>query len=161
MTVTTGSGSGMIVPGTAIHVNNMLGEFDLRGTPTPGTRLSSMMSPTIVSRDGATRLVVGSAGSLRLRSAVLQVVVNVVGHGLPVTEALEAPRVHLEEPHFHCEGGCDPDELDRLAELGYEVVRWRRPNLYFGGANAVEVRPDGTLDAAGDPRRGGHGIVVE
>jgi gamma-glutamyltranspeptidase / glutathione hydrolase len=161
MTVTTGSGSGMIVPGTGVHVNNMLGEFDLPGTPTAGTRLSSMMSPTIVSREGATRLVVGSAGSLRLRSAVLQVVVNVVGHGLPVTEALEAPRIHLEEPHLHCEGGCDPDELDRLDDLGYQVVRWRRPNLYFGGANAVEVRPDGTLDAAGDPRRGGHGIVVE
>ena len=161
MTVTTGSGSGMIVSGTGIHVNNMLGEFDLPGTPTAGTRLSSMMSPSIVSRDGATRLVVGSAGSLRLRSAVLQVVVNVVGHGLPVSEALDAPRIHLEEPHVHCEGGNDPDELDRLVEMGYEVVRWRRPNLFFGGANAVEVRPDGTLAAAGDPRRGGHGIVVE
>jgi gamma-glutamyltranspeptidase/glutathione hydrolase len=161
MTVTTGSGSGVIVPGTGIHVNNMLGEFDLPGAPTPGTRLSSMMSPSIVSRDGATRLVVGSAGSLRLRSAVLQVVVNVIGHGLPVGEALEAPRIHLEEPHVHCEGGHDEAEVDRLADLGYEVVRWRRPNLYFGGANAVEVRPDGTLDAAGDPRRGGHGIVVE
>jgi gamma-glutamyltranspeptidase/glutathione hydrolase len=161
MTVTTGSGSGMIVPGTGIHVNNMLGEFDLPATPTPGTRLSSMMSPSIVSREGTTRLVLGSAGSLRLRSAVLQVVVNVVGHGLPVGEALEAPRIHLEEPHVHCEGGCDPNELDRLAEMGYEVVRWRRSNLYFGGVAAVEVRPDGTLDAAGDPRRGGHGIVVE
>jgi gamma-glutamyltranspeptidase/glutathione hydrolase len=92
---------------------------------------------------------------------VLQVVVNVIGHGLPVGEALEAPRIHLEEPHVHCEGGHDEAEVDRLADLGYEVVRWRRPNLYFGGANAVEVRPDGTLDAAGDPRRGGHGIVVE
>lgn len=161
MTVTTGSGSGMIVPGTGLHVNNMLGEFDLPGTPTAGARLSSMMSPSIVSRDGATRLVLGSAGSLRLRSAVLQVVVNVVGHGLPVGLALEAPRIHLEEPHVHCEGGHDPDEVDRLAAMGYEVVRWRRPNLFFGGVAAVEVRPDGTLDAAGDPRRGGHGIVVE
>ena len=62
---------------------------------------------------------------------------------------------------MHCEGGHDPAELDRLAARGYEVVRWRRPNLYFGGANAVEVLPDGSLAAAGDPRRGGHGIVVE
>jgi gamma-glutamyltranspeptidase/glutathione hydrolase len=161
LTVSTGSGSGVIVPGTGIQLNNMLGEFDLPRTPRPGTRLSSMMSPSLVSHEGRPRLVVGSAGSLRLRSAVLQVVVNVIGHRLPVEEALERPRVHLEEPHVHCEGGTDPREIDRLVALGYEVVRWRRRNLYFGGANAVEVRPDGLLAAAGDPRRGGHGIVVE
>jgi gamma-glutamyltranspeptidase/glutathione hydrolase len=161
LTLTTGSGSGMIVPGTGIHLNNMLGEFDLPGDPRPATRLSSMMSPSIVSRDGVTRLVLGSAGSLRLRSAVLQVVVNVIGHAQPVGEALESPRIHFEEPHVHCEGGCDPDEVERLAAMGYDVVRWRRPNLFFGGVAAVELRPDGTLDAAGDPRRGGEGIVVE
>jgi len=161
LTISTGSGSGVIVPGTGVQLNNMIGEFDLPRTPRPGTRLSSMMSPSLVSRDGAPRLVVGSAGSLRLRSAVLQVVVNVVGHGLPVAEALDRPRMHLEEPHVHCEGGTDPGEIDRLVARGYEVVRWRRRNLYFGGANAVEVLPDGSLAAAGDPRRGGHGIVVE
>ena len=45
-------------------------------------------------------------------------------------------------------------------QWGYELVRWRRRNLYFGGASAVELREDGSLDAAGDPRRGGHGVVV-
>jgi gamma-glutamyltranspeptidase/glutathione hydrolase len=160
LTVSTGSGSGVVVPGSGIQLNNMLGEFDLPRTPRPGTRLSSMMAPSLVSRDGRPRLVVGSAGSLRLRSAVLQVVVNVVGHGLPVEDALERPRMHLEEPHVHCEGGTDPEEIDRLVARGYDVVRWRRRNLYFGGANAVEVRADGSLAAAGDPRRGGHGIVV-
>ena len=161
LTISTGSGSGVIVPGTGVQLNNMLGEFDLPRAPRPGTRLSSMMSPSLVSREGRPRLVVGSAGSLRLRSAVLQVVVNVIGHGLPVEEALERPRMHLEEPHVHCEGGTDPEEIDRLVARGYDVVRWRRRNLYFGGANAVELRPDGSLAAAGDPRRGGHGIVVE
>ncbi|MBA2476494.1 MAG: gamma-glutamyltransferase, partial [Actinobacteria bacterium] len=161
LTVSTGSGSGIVVPGTGIQLNNMLGEFDLPRAPRPGTRLSSMMSPTLVSHDGRPRLVVGSAGSLRLRSAVLQVVVNVVAHGLPVEEAVERPRVHLEEPHLHCEGGTDPAEVDRLLERGYQVVRWRRRNLYFGGAAAVEVLPDGSLAAAGDPRRGGAGVVVE
>jgi gamma-glutamyltranspeptidase len=61
----------------------------------------------------------------------------------------------------HCEGGHDPAELERLEARGYELVRWRDRNLFFGGAAAVEVRPDGELHAAGDPRRGGHGIVVE
>jgi gamma-glutamyltranspeptidase/glutathione hydrolase len=119
------------------------------------------MSPSVVFGDGRVRLVVGSAGSLRLRSAVLQVIVNVVGHGFHVGEALQRPRVHLEEPYLHCEGGHDADEVDRLVAMGWEVVRWRRANLYFGGAAAVEVLDDGSLAAAGDPRRGGHGIVVE
>ena len=61
---------------------------------------------------------------------------------------------------MHCEGGFEAAELDRLSELGYDVVRWRRRNLYFGGTNAVEIDPSGTLAAAGDARRGGAGLVV-
>jgi gamma-glutamyltranspeptidase / glutathione hydrolase len=98
---------------------------------------------------------------VRLRGAILQIVVNTVGHGMPVEEAINAPRVHLDDEHVHCEGGADPAELDRLEQRGYDVVRWRRRNLYFGGAAAVEVTADGTLAAAGDPRRGGHGLVVD
>jgi gamma-glutamyltranspeptidase/glutathione hydrolase len=104
--------------------------------------------------------VVGSAGSIRLRGAILQIVVNVVHHGLPVEEALDAPRVHFEDGQVHCEGGADAAELDKLEARGYHLVRWRRRNLYFGGAAAVERLADGSLAAAGDPRRGGHGIVV-
>jgi gamma-glutamyltranspeptidase/glutathione hydrolase len=163
LTVSTGSGSGIIVPGTGIQLNNMLGEFDLGpegGDPRPGVRLTSMMAPTVVLEKGRPRLVVGSAGSLRLRGAILQVVVNVVHHGLSVEEAISAPRVHVDDGQVHCEGGSDPAELDRLEALGYDLVRWGRRNLYFGGASAVEMLPDGSLAAAGDPRRGGHGIVV-
>ena len=164
LSATTGSGSGVIVPGTGIHLNNMLGEFDLSvagGATRPGARFTSMMAPSVVLRDRRPRLVLGSAGSLRLRGAILQAIVNVVGHGLSVEDALALPRVHLEEPHVHCEGGADPAELDRLEALGYDVVRWRRRNLYFGGVSAVEVLEDGTLAAAGDPRRGGAGVVVQ
>jgi gamma-glutamyltranspeptidase/glutathione hydrolase len=159
----TGAGSGVVVPGTGIHMNNMLGEYDLQPgghAPAPGTRLTSMMAPSIVSHEGEPRLVVGSAGSVRLRSAVLQVVINAVDHGLGVEEAIDMPRVHIDEPHLHAEGGHDPAALDELESAGYDVVRWRRLNLFFGGVAAVERRPDGTLAAAGDPRRGGHGIVV-
>jgi gamma-glutamyltranspeptidase/glutathione hydrolase len=163
MTASTGSGSGVIVPGTGIHMNNMLGEYDLNpagGAARPGKRLTSMMAPSIVLERGRPRLVVGSAGSVRLRGAILQAIVNVVDHGAGVEEAIDAPRVHVEEPHLHCEGGADPAELDRLEARGYDVVRWRRRNLYFGGVAAVEVGQGGLLAAAGDPRRGGHGIVV-
>ena len=119
-----------------------------------------MMAPSLVLDDGRPRLVVGSAGSIRLRGAILQLVLNVTMHGMDVRAAIEQPRVHLEGAHVHCEGGFEPTELDRLEQWGYELVRWRRRNLYFGGAAAVELREDGSLDAAGDPRRGGHGIVV-
>jgi gamma-glutamyltranspeptidase/glutathione hydrolase len=163
LSASTGTGSGVIVPGTGIHLNNMLGEYDLNPAglaPRPGRRLTSMMSPSIVLGSGLPRLVVGSAGSVRLRGAILQVVANVVGHGLRVDEAIERPRVHLDEPHVHCEGGIDPGELGHLERSGYDVVRWRRRNLFFGGAAAVERDESGALAAAGDPRRGGHGIVV-
>src|SRR4051795_12421087 len=137
LTSSTGAGSGVVVPGTGIHMNNMIGEFDLAKPPRPGARLSSMMSPSVVLSDGTPHLVVGSAGSLRLRGAVLQNVVNVVAHDLPVEDAINRPRVHLEGEVLHCEGGHDPAELDKLEELGWNVTRWRRQNLYFGGASAV------------------------
>jgi gamma-glutamyltranspeptidase/glutathione hydrolase len=163
VSTSTGSGSGVVVPGTGIYLNNMLGEFDLVGgtVPRPGVRLTSMMAPTIaLGPDGAPRLVVGSAGSARLRGAIMQIVVNVLAHGLGVESAIHSPRIHVDEPHVHCEGGVDPSELDRLSELGYEVVRWRTLNLFFGGAAAVELLPNGSAAAAGDPRRGGAGVLV-
>jgi gamma-glutamyltranspeptidase/glutathione hydrolase len=162
LSASLGSGSGVVVPGTGVHLNNMLGEYDLvAGMTRPGARLTSMMAPSLVLREGTPRLVVGSAGSVRLRGAIMQTVANVVSHGLGVREAIDAPRVHLEEEVLHCEGGADAAELDRLEAMGWELVRWKRRNLFFGGVSAVERLPDGELAAAGDPRRGGHGVVVE
>jgi gamma-glutamyltranspeptidase/glutathione hydrolase len=160
LTASTGAGSGIVVPGTGIHMNNMIGEFDIARKPRPGARLSSGMSPSLVLCEGTPHLVVGSAGSLRLRGAVLQIVANVVGHDLPVEDAIDRPRVHLDEHDvLHCEGGHDPAELDRLEAMGWNVTRWRNRNLFFGGAAAVTLK-DGELAAAGDPRRGGAGVVV-
>jgi gamma-glutamyltranspeptidase/glutathione hydrolase len=85
------------------------------------------------------------------------VVANVVGLGLSVAEAVDAPRIHVEEGVVHCEDGA---VADRFETQGRTVVRFRRHNLYFGGVSAVEVLPDGSLAAAGDPRRGGAGVVV-
>jgi gamma-glutamyltranspeptidase / glutathione hydrolase len=147
-----GSGSGVVVPGTGIHLNNMLGEADLKGSAQPGERLTSMMAPSVVLDGGRPRLVVGSAGSERLRGAILQVVANVIGRGMGVKEAVDAPRVHLDAGVVHVEPGI---ELERE-----NLVRFGRRNLYFGGVSAVELRADGALAAAGDPRRGGTGVVV-
>ena len=147
-----GSGSGVVVLGTGIHLNNMLGEADLVASARPGERLTSMMAPSVVMEGARPRLVVGSAGSERLRGAILQVVANVVGRGMGVEEAVAAPRLHLDGDVVHVEPGV---EVARDV-----VVRWRDRNLYFGGVSAVERRADGSLAAAGDPRRGGAGMVV-
>jgi gamma-glutamyltranspeptidase/glutathione hydrolase len=120
-----------------------------------------MMAPSVVLEDGRPRLVVGSAGSIRLRAAILQIIVNVLDYGLSVSEAIDAPRVHLEGSALQLEGGIDSDVADRLERSGYEVVRWAGRNLYFGGASAVGLAADGRLEAAGDPRRGGAGAIVE
>jgi gamma-glutamyltranspeptidase/glutathione hydrolase len=157
LSASLGSGSGVVVPGVGVHLNNMLGEPDLLGASAPGERLTSMMAPSVVLLDGRPRLVIGSAGSARLRGAILQVVGNVVA-GMPVDEAVEAPRVHVDEGVVHCE---DPGVADALEAEGRTVVRWRERNLYFGGVSAVELREDGALAAAGDPRRGGAGVVVQ
>ncbi len=164
LSISTGAGSGVVAPGTGFQLNNMVGEYDVGETGvelTPGRRMTSMMAPSVALADGRPRLVVGSAGSLRLRGAIFQVALNVLGHGLEVGEAIERPRIHLDGDDVQCEGGHDPAELDRLERMGYALARWREKNLYFGGTSAVELLADGTLRAAGDSRRGGHGIVVQ
>jgi gamma-glutamyltranspeptidase/glutathione hydrolase len=157
LSASLGSGSGVVVPGTGVHLNNMLGELDLAGASRPGERLTSMMAPSVLLRDGAPRLVIGSAGSARLRGAILQVAANVVARGMDVEQAVDAPRVHAEAGVVHCE---DPATADALETEGRAVVRWRERNLFFGGVSAVE-RSGAGLAAAGDPRRGGAGVVVE
>jgi len=156
LSCSTGSGSGVVVPGTGIALNNMLGERDLAGVQRPGTRLTSMMAPSICFEGGRTRLVVGSAGSARLRGAILQVVVNVLARGMGVRDAVDAPRLHLDEEVVHAESGID------VRGLGPEPLsQWKAQNLFFGGVSAVEVLAEGALAAAGDPRRGGGAVVVE
>jgi gamma-glutamyltranspeptidase/glutathione hydrolase len=86
----------------------------------------------------------------------MQIVVNVLAHGLGVKDAVERPRIHWEDGVVHAEGGADLRGLE-----GAEITQWPKLNLFFGGANAVEVRPDGELAAAGDPRRGGDSLVVQ
>jgi gamma-glutamyltranspeptidase / glutathione hydrolase len=161
-TASNGCHSGVIVPGTGLHLNNMMGEDDL--TPGrhlgPGNRLTSMQAPSLLTRDGGVRLVIGSSGSNRLRSAIMQVIVNLLDHHLPVVEAVGRPRVHVEGDRLDCEGGLDPDVLDQLERWGEAVNRFGGLNLYFGGTNAVSVSAGGQLEAAGDPRRDCAAIVL-
>ena len=116
------------------------------------------MTPTLALDAGEPRLVVGSAGSVRLAGAIAQVVWRVL-RGSPVALAIEAPRLHVDGSRLHLEGGWADEEVSALPP-SWDVVRWDGRNLFFGGVSAVERRPDGMLAAAGDPRRGGAGVVV-
>ncbi|HEY1688103.1 MAG TPA: gamma-glutamyltransferase [Solirubrobacteraceae bacterium] len=155
VTTTNGEGSGIVVPGTGIHLNNMMGEQDLNPLGfhrhPAGRRMPSMMAPSLVMHDGEVELVLGSAGSNRIRSAILQTIVGVVDRGLPVGEAVRAPRVHFEGGIVYHEPGLDAEVL---TAPGRQLVRFHDLNLFFGGVQAVQRR-DGVLAGAGDPRRGG------
>ncbi len=174
VTTSIGEGSAVVVPGTGIHLNNMMGEEDLNPLGfhrhLPGRRLPSMMAPTIVMSPGGSagpglaagpaaeptvELVLGSAGSNRIRSALLQTIIGVVDHRLTAADAVDAPRVHFEAGRVYAEPGIDVRPLDRA---GHTVTQFAVPNLFFGGVQAVQRR-DGLISGGGDPRRGG--VAVE
>ena len=162
VTCTNGEGSGVLVPGTGVHLNNMMGEEDLSPlgffSHPPGRRLPSMMAPTMVLDDGIPQLVLGSAGSNRIRSALLQVIVAVVDGGAAIDAAVEASRVHFEDGVVYAEPGI---ALEEIEAAGYPLARFRATNLFFGGAQAVaRDSRTGALSGAGDPRRGGAAVLV-
>jgi gamma-glutamyltranspeptidase/glutathione hydrolase len=162
VTCSNGSASGVVVPGTGIHLNNMLGEQDLNPDGfhrhSPGRRMPSMMAPTIVLRDGVPELAVGSAGSNRIRSAILQTIIRSVDEGKRAAEAVDSPRLHFEGGTVYAEPGID---LDEVTATGHRVGAFRSLNLFFGGVQAAAREPDGSFSGGGDPRRGGASIVVE
>ena len=159
MTSSNGEGSGWVVPGAGIVANNMMGEDDLHPggfhRSAAGERVASMMAPSlVVDPGGDVRLVVGSGGSKRIRTALLQVIAGVVDQGRPLAEAVEAPRLHWDGDQVHAEPGWDDAALAAV-EARWPVVRWTHRDLYFGGVHAVAPG-----EAAGDPRRGGSTAVV-
>lgn len=161
ITSTNGEGCGVVIPGTGLHPNNIMGEEDLNplgfGAFPPGRRMPSMMAPTVVTGADGVELVVGSAGSNRIRSAILQVVLGVVDGGRSVEEAVEAPRLHVEDGTVYAEPGV---ELAEIVASGRAVLPFRERNLFFGGVQAVQRDPaTGGLTGAGDPRRGGASVA--
>ncbi|MGB3293518.1 MAG: gamma-glutamyltransferase, partial [Phormidesmis sp.] len=170
VTTSNGEGASYVIPGTQIMMNNMLGEEDLN----PGgfnqwplnQRMSSMMAPTMLLKDSKPQLVLGSGGSNRIRTAILQVISNILDFGMPLQAAVEAPRIHWENGTFHLEPGlgqsgalaAGSDETEQFvsAQLGTQrLLRWQRSNMFFGGVHSVGLEGAGALQGAGDPRRSG------
>ncbi len=159
VTSTNGEGSGRLIPGTGIMLNNMLGEEDLNPHGffewPAGVRLPSMMAPTMVFDAGRPILALGSAGSNRIRSAIIEVIERFVAFGTPVQTAIDAPRIHYEREALYVEPGFDPVFLDAVAQH-YALNQFETTNLFFGGVNAVT----GDGEGGADHRRGGAVEVV-
>lgn len=160
VTTTNGEGSGIIVPNCGIMLNNMLGEEDLNphgffAWPS-GVRLPSMMAPTIVLKEGMPQMVLGSAGSNRIRSAITQAVLNYTVFGHSIEEVCEEKRLHFEKGELFFEPGFD-QKLIQKVQQHYPVTQFHEKSIFFGGVNAVTNEFKG----GADPRRGGAVVVVD
>jgi gamma-glutamyltranspeptidase/glutathione hydrolase len=160
VTVSSGYGSGVMVPGTGLALNNCLGEQELLAsgphTLTPGTRLTSNMAPTVGRAHGAA-LAVGSPGSDRIPTALAQFLALFTTGGLDLGTAIAHPRMHMrvrpqEEPAFRLD---HEEDLHLPHDIGYPVRSMPAHSMYFGGVNAALWTHEAGLVAAGDPRRAG------
>ena len=163
LTTSNGSASGTQVLG--VQLNNMLGEEDLNPhglhVGTPGQRMGSMMTPTVVDLPDGARVAFGSGGSERIRSAHVGVLARLIDTRASLVDAITAPRVHPTDNGVEIEPGISPVGF---AEHGFNTERirvWPNNDLYFGGVHGVRIGADGFVEAVGDPRRGGAAALVQ
>lgn len=158
LSTSNGEGSGYMVPGTGIMLNNMLGEADLNTGGfhqwAENTRMTSMMAPSIIRFPDGRLATLGSGGSNRIRTAMLQVIFNLLDFGMGVDEAVNAPRIHLEQGVLSIEGGFDTRVIEALSDSCRQQDVWDSINLFFGGVHTV-LNDGNRFYGAGDPRRGG------
>ena len=151
-------GSGVVVPGTGILLNDQMHDFTVKpGTANsvePGKKPLSSMSPTIVLKDGKPFMTIGSPGATRIITAVMQIISNVIDFGMGIQEAIEAPRIHCQGGAIMLEDRISEDIQAELAEFGHEIDVKGSYDLYFGGAQGVMFK-DGKLHGGADPRRDG------
>jgi gamma-glutamyltranspeptidase/glutathione hydrolase len=159
-------GSGHVAEGTGILLNDEMDDFSIKpGVPNayglisgelntiePGKRMLSSMTPTIVMKDGKTFLVTGSPGSSRIITATLQVIMNVIDHGMNIAEATNAVRIHHQwlPDELRIEKGLNGDTIRLLKAKGHNVVE----NKVMGSTQSV-MSEDGKFYGASDPRRVG------
>jgi gamma-glutamyltranspeptidase/glutathione hydrolase len=159
VTTTHGEGSSYVIPGTDIMVNNMLGESDLNPHGFhqwhENMRISSMMAPTIVLKNNQPEIVLGSGGSNRIRTAILQVISNIIDFKMPVDVAVNSPRVHWENNLFNIEPGFSEEVIKQQLSSTDKIILWNKKNMFFGGVHTVMENSEGIIEGAGDQRRNG------
>lgn len=158
LTMTIGEGSGYFVPGTGIHMNNMLGEPALLPDGIhswlPGHRLHSLMAPTVVLDDAEqVDMVLGTGGAARIPFMLAQVLMHHYRDGQPLQAAIERPRLYHDGQVLQVE-----DALHWPAMTSMRTNRWPASSLFFGGVHALARNGD-RFDAVGDQRRDGVVLV--
>ena len=152
-------GSGLVIPGTGIILDNQMRNFSIRDPDVhanrmePGKRVVSTMTPTLVfDADGQLFLVTGTPGGSRIHNVILQLIVNTVDYGMNIAEATHAPRIYQawREPELGVERGVSADSLRLLEAMGHEIEIQQT----MGSTQSIMLR-DGLLYGAADPRRPG------
>lgn len=157
ITASAGYGSGVMPPGTGIWMNNSLGESELtkhgfHALP-PGARLPSNMAPT-VGYGSDEVLAIGSPGADRITTAIFQTLVNYAHLDMPIQDAVNHPRLHIEWPaekqmRVAYEPGLPVDELN-VPQRRFDAL-----DMFFGGVGAVTFAAPNRFELAADVRRTG------
>jgi len=159
ITISNGEGNGDVVKNCGFMLNNMLGETDVNPDGKRGwredIRLSSMMCPTIVEHNNGHLYVLGSGGSNRIRSAIFQVLVNLLIRNQTPNQAIDSPRLHPEKGHLDFEDFLNDATTNQLQQTFSDNLLWPEQNMFFGGCNLVGITPDGDFFGVGDARRNG------
>lgn len=164
-TVSNGEGNGTMVGDYGFMLNNMLGEEDLNPKGfhlwRPGVRMSTMMAPTLVTERDGRVTALGTGGSNRIRSAVLQVMLALLDQGLSVDAAVVAPRLHVEKcGNASFEGQFSESAQQRILGAYPNARIWPDPSMFFGGVHVARRAADTTFEGVGDARRAGHAVIV-
>lgn len=155
-------GSGVVVPGTGIMMNNEMDDFvpqkNMKNSIEGGKRPLSSMSPTLV-LDPKNRplMTIGSPGATRIIPAVALTISNVIDHGMTLQEAINAPRIaQFQSGKLNAEGRMSFESYNRLQEMGHEINMRGTYDNYFGGVQGIMMDYDTkTLQGGADPRRDG------
>lgn len=165
LTHTLGSASGVVTPGLGFGYNDYMNCFDPRpGSPNsiqPGKTRVTMMTPTMVFDRKKLRVCVGAPGGTKIVTGVLQVLVNILDHGMTPVEAVSAPRIDFQGDVVQTEGRIPAVVRQGLEAFGYRVNR-RVLNYdsYFSRPQVIALGPHGALEGASDPRKDG-GVAMD
>ncbi len=158
-------GSGIVVPGTGILMNDEIADFSFDpSSPNfiePGKRPLSSMSPTLILKEGKAYGAIGTPGGKRIIATVPWVISQIIDHGMDLQTAIESPRIaQYERGALKLEGGIAGETVETLKSMGHEVTVRKENDLYFGGVQGVVYLENGDLHGGADPRRDGSAIGV-
>jgi gamma-glutamyltranspeptidase/glutathione hydrolase len=170
-TLNSGYGNKIVAAGTGMLLNNEMDDFSIKENTAnqfgligqkanaiePGKRMLSSMSPTIVTKDGKPYLVTGSPGGSTIITTTLQVIINVIDHGMGIDDAVALPRFHHQwkpDSVMYDAQGISPDTLSILKQMGHKNFRITPWGRGIGDANSVLFK-DGVIHGMKDPRNEG------